>query len=82
MTFTTEHKSTCKSRVGFPCDCGALDMPYFEQQPTLRDQFAMAALTGMMSAANSEGEWTHCISSASELAYRAADAMLEARDKQ
>jgi hypothetical protein len=45
--------------------------------PTLRDQFAMAALTSLLSSPSSIGEGTPAL--AAKLAYRFADAMLEAR---
>lgn len=50
---------------------------------TLRDRFAMAALTGLMSAHDSTGEWTVAGScaGAAELAYAAADACLAERAK-
>lgn len=46
---------------------------------TLRDEFAMAALAGLMSATNQDGQWTAYVSAAAEWAYEAADAMLSAR---
>jgi hypothetical protein len=47
----------------------------FLMQPTLRDQFAMAALTGL--SANPQYDWTW--ERMAEHAYIAADAMLETR---
>ncbi len=44
---------------------------------TLRDQLAMAALTGMITC-KSEGSWLNF----SKWAYICADAMLEAREKE
>lgn len=44
-------------------------------QPTLRDQFAMAALTGLIASADLEAELHHFALDA----YAIADAMLEAR---
>ncbi|MDO6966937.1 hypothetical protein [Rhizobium alvei] len=48
---------------------------------TIRDQFAMAALTGLMSAHDDRGEWTTADAAvqAAQIVYEAADAMLEAR---
>ena len=46
----------------------------FLQQTTLRDQFAMAALTGLISRARD-----FMFPDLSQKAYRFADAMLEAR---
>jgi hypothetical protein len=46
---------------------------------TMRDYFAAAALTGLMSAHNSNGEWTFDTANAAKAAYRVADAMLKAR---
>ena len=48
----------------------------FLQQTTLRDQFAMAALTGFMGSGDCA---TGNHDAAARLAYRFADAMLEAR---
>ena len=49
-------------------------VPTYVEQPTLRDQFAMAALTGLISRAPD-----FMIPDLSQKAYRFADAMLEAR---
>ena len=48
----------------------------FLQQTTLRDQFAMAALTGFMGSGDCA---TGNHDATARLAYRFADAMLEAR---
>lgn len=48
----------------------------WNEQPTLRDQFAMAALTGLLA------HEACAATEASECAYRYADAMLEARKVQ
>jgi hypothetical protein len=48
------------------------------QYPTLRDQFAMAALTGMLSTDDRTADGNYSIFYA-RLAYEVADAMLEAR---
>ncbi|WP_312126514.1 hypothetical protein [Brevundimonas sp.] len=53
-------------------DCNSHPLPDAE---TLRDRFAMAALTGLLAAHShrvSTGEWA-------KAAYRFADAMMEAR---
>ena len=47
-----------------------------EAQPTLRDQFAMAALTGILSDPELNQPMHHLV----KIAYNYADAMLEARD--
>lgn len=55
--------------------CEACDMgESFGESPTLRDQFAMAALQGLI--AHASGESPH---KAPEVAYVIADAMLKAR---
>lgn len=46
---------------------------------TLRDQFAMAALTGLCSCHDSTGMWSWSPAEAAKMAYKAADAMLKAR---
>lgn len=46
-------------------------------QPTLRDQFAMAALTSMLDKVQSIQEETFAL--AASYAYKFADSMLEAR---
>lgn len=46
-----------------------------DETPTLRDQFAMAALTGIMTDAS----FRYHIEDAADAAYRAADAMMQAR---
>lgn len=48
-----------------------------EQQPTLRDQFAMAALIGLYVSWPTREEYD-CIA---EWAYEQADAMLKAREQ-
>lgn len=56
------------------------DAPPTEQPETLRDRFAMAALTGMLAATAHDSNWP----SPAEIATRAseyADAMMEAREK-
>lgn len=47
------------------------------EQPTLRDQFAMAALAGMLS--NENVDIYDCIKRHAEYAYYYADAMLKVR---
>lgn len=48
----------------------------------LRDEFAMAALTGLTSACDEQGQWTGTNEAGVAIeAYRIADAMLEARKK-
>jgi len=47
--------------------------------PSLRDQFAMAALTGLYS--HHLADATLSVSKYSEMAYRQADAMMETREK-
>ena len=50
---------------------------------TLRDQFAMAALTGLMSHNGNSFSVEHFdVYDFANLSYEIADAMLEARDKQ
>jgi len=46
----------------------------YVEQPTLRDQFAMAALTGLLASCK-----TDCVDVYVKDAYQMADAMLEAR---
>jgi hypothetical protein len=46
-------------------------------EPTLRDLFAMAALEGVLANADSEGT----AETFAKVCYKAADAMLEAREK-
>lgn len=46
------------------------------EQPTLRDQFAMAALTGLLSTSHGQAE---SVVDQADTAYRYADAMMEAR---
>jgi len=48
-----------------------------EEQLTLRDQFAMSALTGMM--ANGVGNYNESFKNLAALAYQVADLMLETR---
>jgi hypothetical protein len=50
-----------------------------ERETPLRDRFAMAALTSMLSPVQDIRDGTYAI--AAELSYRFADAMLEAREK-
>jgi hypothetical protein len=56
-----------------------------EGQPTLRDQFAMAALTGLWAgegcAERNSGEYA-TTEQAAKLAYIQADAMMERRESQ
>lgn len=52
----------------------------FGETPTLRDQFAMAALQGMMSSPLGEDESWSCRFLANS-SYELADAMMEARNK-
>ncbi len=54
-------------------------MSELAEKKTLRDEFAMAALTGLMSAADQNNIWTCNTTNAVRWAYEAADAMLEAR---
>lgn len=49
-----------------------------EAQPTLRDQFAMAALTGLLS--DTDRDFTY--GTAAIRAYEIADIMLEVRDEE
>ena len=49
-----------------------------ERSPTLRDQFAMAALSGLL--ANPETHWRN-IDDAGKEAYIFADSAMEAREK-
>jgi len=51
-----------------------------EAQPTLRDQFAMAALTSMLNAPQQVSDATYA--KAAELSFAFADAMMEVRDAQ
>ena len=48
---------------------------------TLRDEFAMAALTGLCSATDTTGTWTALSDNTVRQAYKIADAMLVARDQ-
>jgi hypothetical protein len=51
-------------------------MNWYEEQPSLRDRIAIAALTGMATAAGFQGApWERLAKDA----YQAADAMLKAR---
>lgn len=50
-----------------------------QQQPTLRDRFAMAALTGLVSASENAEDWSWRTGSLTGDAYLFADAMMEAR---
>ena len=50
-----------------------------DQQPTLRDQFAMAALTGLCSQHDATGMWSWTPPSAAKTAYVLADAMMAER---
>lgn len=50
-------------------------------QPTLRDQFAMAALTGWMSQHDYNQYDSEAHSRIAKLSYSMADAMLKERDK-
>jgi hypothetical protein len=62
----------------------ALGRPYIPDKPaltalTLRDQFAMAALTGILAKGAPNKGWKE--SDMANLTYRLADAMLVAREK-
>ena len=48
-----------------------------QQKKTLRDEFAMAALTGMLAGSPNDGSWQHFV----EVAYKFADAMMQERMK-
>lgn len=52
-----------------------------DEQKTLRDEFAMAALAGFASACDTAGYWMSQPKEAAEWAYTHADAMMEARKK-
>ena len=69
---------------------GWISMP---EQPTLRDRFAMAALTGVMAAMSSEQHFKALVAAGKEMdvpteeaianmAYEQADAMLRKRDEE
>lgn len=49
-------------------------------QTTLRDQFAMAALTGMLANSNTKGDISGLQAHLPDMAYGFADAMLAARE--
>jgi hypothetical protein len=53
----------------------ATDIPAFTETPTLRDQFAMAALTGLI--ASTPGVFAEY----AKMAYSAADAMIVERER-
>ena len=54
-----------------------------EEQPTLRDQFAMVALTGRIAvAAHPQSYGPEDPEEVSEWAYKCADAMLKVRQKE
>lgn len=52
-----------------------------EPAMTLRDRFAMAALTGMLSNPSATAAWLDDIRPYCEAAYDAADCMMKARKK-
>ena len=94
MTFLPEHKSNCPALAGLPCTCGAwnavppltaeeIKLMNIQSAPTLRDQFAMAALQGLLSHRGNSFPVEHydCVDF-SNVSYELADAMLKARDKQ
>jgi len=63
----------------------AMKAPTVEAEPSLRDRFAMAALTGMLAQSSEVANgytWANGNSEqqVSEYAYNYADAMLEARE--
>lgn len=51
------------------------------EQPTLRDQFAVAALTGIVSTLALNDTSTGEVKDSAQLAYEFADAMLAAREE-
>lgn len=53
------------------------DTPPEQQVPTLRDQFAMAAITGILASGSLWSEEERL----AEIAYKHADAMLKERSK-
>ena len=53
---------------------GGVRIKHYTQELTLRDQFAMAALTGLLASCK-----TDCVDVYVKDAYQMADAMLEAR---
>jgi len=61
----------------------AVDYEDFVNKPSVRDQFAMAALTGLISNSTnqivSDGTWT-IQKLFSEVSYNYADAMMKARE--
>jgi len=87
MTFGPEHTAECLAKSEKYCTCGALNkyrpkLPIIESPiATLRDQFAMAALTGLMTSQDQQGEWQHDVLGATRIAYEVADAMLKAREE-
>lgn len=74
--------------------CEAITENVVDEKPTLRDQFAMAALTGYVAQGSDAGTYSEkhhgtvenfrrvCALDDSEYCYLLADAMLEARTKQ
>ena len=64
--------------IDYPCGCDVFRSPETEKQvperPDLRDQLAMAAMTGLMAS-----NWTDR-STMPKFAYEVADAMLKARE--
>ena len=53
------------------------------EKKTLRDEFAMCALTALMSATNQEGDWTtiNCEKDIADKCYHMADLMMKERSK-
>lgn len=56
--------------------------PELETELTVRDQFAMAALTGMIANPGTQGAGVEMINSLAKACYIVADAMMEARKKE
>lgn len=51
---------------------------------TLRDKFALAVVTGLTSATNTNGDWTtfECEEAIADMAYEIADKCIERRKQQ
>lgn len=58
-----------------------LELKILRDRVSMRDQFAIAAVQGLMTSQNQEGEWRHCVTEAARISYEVADAMLEARNQ-